>query len=229
MRCYIPISDIEASSFSFLPEAEDARMYVLLCRGEALIVDPNASEEALLLLRQAGLQSVTVVLTHEHYDHTSGVNLLREHFECNVVCTQTCARLIQDARRNLSQYAQAQYVMMDDRIKAKAAELVQPFSCTADTTFSGQTTLPFAGHTLALTETLGHSKGSLCMMLDQSIVFTGDSLVPHTPIVTRLPGGSKAEYEAYALPYLRALPRDIWVLPGHFEGAKLEDLLEEVK
>ena len=229
MKCYIPISDIEAHCFSFLPCAEDARIYLLRSRGQALCVDPCVSEEAERLLEAWGIPDCTVILTHEHYDHTSGVNRLREICRCNVICSDACGRLIRDPRRNLSQYAEAQYINLPEDVRKAALAKIAPFSCSADATFSGEMRMDWGGHTLTLTETLGHSKGSICIRLDESVVFTGDSLVPHTPVVTRLPGGSKPDYYQHALPYLQSLPPDTWALPGHFDGGRLGDLMKEVE
>ena len=203
-------------------------MYVLIEGDEALLVDANPSMEAVEFLEQAGVKKATVILTHEHYDHTAGVNRLRQICDCNVVCTEICARYIQDPRKNLSQYCSAQYVMLDEPVRGQALALLQPFSCTADTFFSGEMELSFCGHKLRITETPGHSKASLCAVLDNTIVFTGDSLVPHTAVVTRLPGGSRTDYLAHVLPYLQSLPEDIWVLPGHFDGVWLKDVMKEV-
>ena len=229
MKCCIPICNIPIQCFSFMPEIEDARMYLCIEGKTALVIDPSLSEEAFVLLKQAGVEDVTVLLTHEHYDHISGVNRLCSSFNCNVVCTEICAKLIQDPRKNLSQYYRPQHIMLVEKKQISAFAQIQPFSCHADTCFSGQMKLHFSHHTLVLTETPGHSRGSLCAALDDQIVFTGDSLIPHTPVVTKLPGESRQDYKIYTLPYLCSLPNDMWVLPGHFDGAPLKELLKEVK
>jgi len=42
--------------------------------------------------------------------------------------------------------------------------------------------------------------------------------------VTRLPGGSRKEYEETALSYLRDLDEGVYVLPGHGEAGPLSTL-----
>lgn len=226
MKCLFPICDVEAHSFAFLPSTKDARMYVLLCRGEALVVDPNRSKAAINLLKQRGIKQLTILLTHEHYDHTCGINLLREHFSCTVVCSVGCAERICDSRKNLSYYCSAISEAERCRMSDNDQNELTPFSAEADRTFTGVMTLPFAGHSLVLTETFGHSRGSLCALMDGKVLFSGDSLVMGVPVVTRLPGGSIKEFQRITLPYLQALPADTWVMPGHHDAGELSVLLQ---
>lgn len=142
-------------TYSFYPI--DSRMYILMERKKALIIDPCISEETQLTLNENRVTELLVLLTHEHYNHVSGVNWLPGNFPfVQVVCSSKCAE---------EQWS-------------------------------------WEGHSLLLKETPGHSKGSICIILDERYLFSGDSLVTGYPTVTRLPGGSKQEYEAVTLPYL---------------------------
>lgn len=42
-------------------------MYVLMAEGQAIVIDPIDSDEAFENLRP--FQEITVLLTHEHFDH----------------------------------------------------------------------------------------------------------------------------------------------------------------
>lgn len=201
-------------------------MYVLLCRGEALVVDPNRSQAAVKLLAQKEVTQLTVLLTHEHYDHTCGINFLREHFSCTVVCSAGCAERISDPRKNLSYYSAAASEAERRQVSDNDQKEVIPFASEADRIFTGVMTLPFAGHSLVLTETFGHSRGSICALMDEQVLFSGDSLVMGVPVVTRLPGGSISEFRKLTLPYLQALPADTWVMPGHHDAGELSVLLQ---
>ena len=63
MKCCIPICNIPIQCFSFMPEIEDARMYLCIEGKTALVIDPSLSEEAFVLLKQAGVEDVTVLTT----------------------------------------------------------------------------------------------------------------------------------------------------------------------
>ena len=187
--------------------------------GRVIYVDPYAGDGY-------DLPADLVLVTHEHYDHTCGINLLREHFSCTVVCSVGCAERICDSRKNLSYYCSAISEAERCRMSDNDQNELTPFSAEADRTFTGVMTLPFAGHSLVLTETFGHSRGSLCALMDGKVLFSGDSLVMGVPVVTRLPGGSIKEFQRITLPYLQALPADTWVMPGHHDAGELSVLLQ---
>ena len=66
-----------------------------------------------------------------------------------------------------------------------------------------------------LKETPGHSKGSICIFLDEKVMFSGDTLVTGFNTIVRLPGGSKKDFYSITIPYLKQLDEDIVVYPGH--------------
>lgn len=66
-------------SYSFYPI--DAKMYLLVENHRAVILDPCVSEEAKEYLQSENVEEIIVLLTHEHYDHISGINWLRESFK----------------------------------------------------------------------------------------------------------------------------------------------------
>lgn len=75
MKCLFQIIDCELYSFSF--DLIDSRMYLLISNDKALIIDPCVNTDALQLLKDKNIIDVIVLLTHEHYDHISGVNWVR--------------------------------------------------------------------------------------------------------------------------------------------------------
>ena len=51
----------------------NSNMYVMLANHEALIIDPHKNEELTELLKSKSITKLTILLTHEHHDHTTGV------------------------------------------------------------------------------------------------------------------------------------------------------------
>lgn len=216
-------SSVYCSSF----EPIDSRMYVIHKQDHALIIDPFVENELHTFLQHHLIDQVQVILTHEHYDHISGVNWLREFTNCSVLCSASCAERIQDSRKNLSQYFTALFSLQDQAVRNEVIEMdVQLYSCEADQTFTGELEFTWFGHHVYVRETPGHSIGSVCVVVDNHIIFTGDSLINGKPVVTRLPGGNRQAYESVTQPYLYGLPNNMLVFPGHGDTDTIDNLLQ---
>lgn len=220
-----PISDVECYVYPFEPI--DARMYLLMIKKDALLVDPSENRKAAEFLRKKNVKHITVILTHEHYDHISGVNYFREHFDCSVYCTKICAESILNPRKNLSRYFEALFCTHPEEIQQLIHSLnIRPYSCRADYSFSEDTTnFSWAEHTVKLVATPGHSPGGLCIVFDDKVLFTGDSLLGDGRTVTRLPGGNQLLFKQKTYVLLETLNPEIFVLPGHGEPGQLGNLL----
>ncbi|GGG71938.1 MBL fold hydrolase [Paenibacillus radicis (ex Gao et al. 2016)] len=192
-----------------------------------MIIDPIIEDSLDDFLERNSINRAQVLLTHEHYDHISGVNRLRELTDCKVLCSASCGERILDPRKNLSQYFTALFGLQNEDVRLKVKEMdVQPFRCEADQTFTGILELNWLDHRVSIQETPGHSVGSVCILIDNQIVFTGDSLTNGAPVVTRLPGGNRQVYRSVTLPYLQGLPQDIMAFPGHGDIEVLGNLLK---
>ena len=200
----------------------DAKMYILLEETSALVIDPNISEDAVRMLNKCGIENIKVILTHEHYDHISGVEWLRRQFECEVYCSQKCNANMQSPILNGSKYFKALFFDKGAE-KMKEASEVKPMVCYADVIFKGEKKFVWKEHEIIMTETPGHSQGSICILIDNKYLFTGDSLLKDFPVITRLPGGSKKAYEEKTLPYLDSMDRDIYVYPGHGKSGYIKN------
>lgn len=205
--------------------AIDSRMYIVMGEGgEALVVDPNQSDEAFAHLRQNGITKLLVILTHEHFDHISGVNFLRAHFSCRVVCSEAAAARIVDPDKNLAKFWEA--ILLDKSPEARrtwTAVKDETYACTADETFTGAKEWQWQGHTLRAIPAPGHSKGSAIYFLDDAL-FSGDSLVNGAGVICRLPGGSWKAYCEKTRPLIEALSDGTTVFPGHGAPARLGEL-----
>jgi len=196
--------------------AIDSSMYVLVDGPDALIVDPCISADAEELLRGSGTSVCTVLLTHEHYDHISGVNRLRELFSCRVICSDACAQRICDPQKSLAVHFDALFMERGQKERRAAAAVHDHrYTCRADQTYSGCMELHWGKLAITLTETPGHSPGSQVICVDKHWYFTGDSMLPGQPVITRLPGGSRKEFETVAQPCLDAIRPGSVIFPGH--------------
>lgn len=209
---------------TFTYELIDSKMYILMENNRAIVIDPNMSEEASHLIELGKFDDLIIILTHEHYDHISGVEKLRSQFDCTVYCSEKCNQNMKSPIKNGSKYFKALFI--DKELdKLAEAEKVKPIVSRGDVMFESQMDFIWEGHRIVLTETPGHSLGSICIQIDDKYLFTGDSLLKDINVITRLPGGSKREYEEITFPYLQRLDKDLYVYPGHGESGYIEEFL----
>lgn len=212
----------------FVSAEVGTNMYVMTDGPRALVVDPHNSVEALDFLRKIGTTSCTVLLTHEHPDHTCGLHALQQTFMTTILCQRSCAEAIARQENNRPTLVAAMLSLQDSRNGTSNAEAFlsryEEHVYTADIIFDTQYVYDSCGEHFVFTHTPGHSEGSCCILWNDDIVFTGDSLLRDMPVITRLPGGSSSLYRAVTLPFLNALNKKIHALPGHGAEFRLEDL-----
>lgn len=208
--------------YQYILEPINSNMFVLIENNRAIVIDPSIQEDALTVLspmqsvQSEPLEPISIILTHEHYDHISGVNWLKQHFSCEVLCSSECAAAIEKPERNLSKYYNILFQDKDEEVKRQVQQQnVQPYSCRADRILKDGESLMWQGHILQFTYTPGHSKGSACINLDGNYLFSGDSIVNGRKTFTRVPGGSRTDFMNITLPFLKNQPPDITICPGH--------------
>ena len=190
-----------------------SNMYLIVEDGHSVVIDPFADTAP-----AEGLKVDHILLTHEHYDHISGVNLWKEATGASVVCSKACAENIRDPKRNLArhfrEFCELQTWMELDAIPASDPE----YACTADLYFEDEMTLLWRDHVFHLFEIPGHSRGSIGIMLDDKDFFSGDSLMPNCEIELRMPGGSRKLWKEIGSRRIEAIPDGTRIWPGHFPG-----------
>ncbi len=177
-----------------------ANTYVLHADGsnEAVVIDPTDAKRLEEYLSRNALRPVAILLTHGHFDHICGLADFLKRYPIPV------------------------YLHPGD-----GSMLTDPMHCGLHLFFPGAPfdpvngSLPIAdGQTLTLgglsidvLATPGHSKGSVCYLID-GVLFSGDTLFRAGFGRTDLYGGSHAELLT-SLHRLRALSADTAVYPGH--------------
>lgn len=189
-----------------------SNMYLIVEGNHAIVIDPCRD-----ISSANGLTIDMILLTHEHYDHISGVNLWKEVTGAPVLCSDACARHIQSPRDNLARIFPVFCELQTWVELTTAPEADLEYACTADECFEDRMTLPWRGHQLELFEIPGHSLGSIGIMLDRKSFFSGDSLMEHYETEVRLPGGSRKKWNEIGAPRIAAIPSGVLVYPGHFQ------------
>lgn len=193
-------------------------MFACFSGDSALIIDPHISDQALDDLKSTHIQNAVVLLTHEHYDHTSGVNWIGELFTSNVICQRYTAESLRLGKNNRPIVMAANCIQHEaPAIRAYIKSLPAGYTYQADTVFDEELSFSWQGHLIRLVHTPGHSPGSCCIEIDDNVVATGDSLLKDVRTITRFPGGSSEDYHMYTVPYLKNLMEHTYILPGHGE------------
>lgn len=212
----------------FVSEDVRTNMYIFLDGARSLVIDPHPASEALAFLRKAGVSECTVLLTHEHPDHTCGIYSLQREWKTELICQEACGCAIADLNNNHPALIVAMLAVQDMRNGTNTAEHFRQYYeahvYIPDVTFSTKFELKWGQERFFFVSTPGHTAGSCCIIWNDTTVFTGDSLLLNTPTITRLPGGSTKQYKNITLPFLKSLPRDMFVLPGHGPEFRMADV-----
>lgn len=170
-------------------------------RRTAVAIDPGhgCAAQVAACLAASGCRLEYIVLTHEHHDHIADVEALRVRHGVKVVAAGAASRHLSDPKANLSAF----YPGLACAV-APADLLVERLGGV----------LPWGAYRLALHPTPGHSEGSICVAVGTTL-FAGDTLIPGTRTVVKLPRGDKAAL-ARTLDFLfSSFPPDTLVFPGH--------------
>ncbi len=148
-----------------------------------------------------------IIITHEHFDHISSVEYLRNTYKSKLIASPECSNRITDAKKNLS--------LFYDQIGFTC----RPADIIVD---SDSWKLNWEDFSFQFYLTPGHSEGGLCIRIDK-ILFTGDTLMKDFKTIVKLPGGNKEILKKSVEMLVKESDQDTVIFPGHGERFKLSD------
>ena len=206
-------------------------MYIFIENQDALIIDPHINKEMKELLNKNHIENITVILTHEHPDHISGLKYLKENYPLKIICTKYSANYLSKENNTrpllISLIIKEQDEINGTNVLSEFNKYYKTFSIQADITFENELEYNWNNHNILFKAVTGHSKGSCCFTFDKNILFTGDSLMKNIPTIIRFPGGNKDEYLKKTIPIFEKYDKNITVLPGHGDIFKLKELYKK--
>lgn len=220
----VQIEGVEFEIYRFPYELVDSNMYFIPSGDTGVVIDPNENDELLELFQKKGTKSIYIALTHEHYDHTSGVIWLQSKIASKLFCHQACSEVIATEKGNDPKTLGYILTLRDatdggsrrDDFLATAKRYV----LKADETFDGEYELVVGNISLRCVPAPGHSPGSALYFLGANCVFSGDSLIQNTPTIVHLPGSDRKAFKQITKPFLQSLDNNILVFPGHGDPFK---------
>ena len=160
---------------------------------DCLIIDPGYEPEIISsYLEEKGLTPEAILLTHCHFDHVGAVKDLAAQYDCKV--------------------------FLDKKELAMPPMLTNGPLYYTDGYGDGDT-LTLAGIPTQVLETPGHTPGSVCLIMEDTL-FSGDTLFAGSCGRTDLPGGD-ARAMRDSLRRLAALSENYRVCPGHGPSSTL--------
>ena len=165
------------------------------------VIDPGDEPKRIeAMIASCGCSPVMILLTHGHFDHCTGVAGLLEKWPDLPV-------YIHEADVTDSSGGELTFRRLDEKN--------QRYWHEGDT-------LTVGGLTLRVMETPGHSRGSVCLLVEgQGVIFSGDTLFRGNCGRCDFPGG---DYRAMlrSLARLGRLEGQYQVYPGHEEATDMD-------
>ena len=175
---------------------------------ECIVVDAgnmsNVENEMLAkFFESEGLQPVMAVNTHGHFDHTGGVQWLKESYGVQFACSSK-----------------------DSFLMSKEPSVMYGLKCNPvpeiDIDLDTLDSLKFGTTELRVIKTPGHTPGHVSLYHEASkSLFTGDTLFRESIGRTDLPGGDYSWIMKSILEELVPLGDDVAIYPGHEDSSTI--------
>lgn len=167
---------------------------------EAWLIDCGDPDPVWNYLSREGLVLQGVFLTHVHYDHIYGLNVLKTRLRDLVVYTSE--KGIQNLEN--SKYNFSKYHGVDFRYSTTDVSVLHDQSVI----------LLFPDHTLAVFITPGHDWSSMTYRVS-NLLFTGDAFIPGLKTVTTFPKSDRLQ-AAHSLEIIKQqITPATMICPGH--------------
>lgn len=183
--------------------------YILTKNKHSIIIDPGHNDERLLdYIKKENLNIEKILLTHGHFDHIAGVDMIRNEIGAKVYIHEQDNEMLLNPNKNGSALMMGMNITIKD----------------ADEFVYDDEKIDFEGSTIEVIYTPGHSKGGVCYKIDDAgVIFCGDTLFYRSIGRTDLYGGSIEELESSIRNKIYTLNKNYTLLSGHGEATTIED------
>ena len=176
--------------------------YIFGCENtkEAAVVDPAFDTDVIIKTASAdGYKIRYIFTTHGHFDHTGGHNVMAEKTRSKIIAHKN---EISSLKRNGIPVD----IAVNDKDEVKVGNI-----------------------SVKIIHTPGHTKGGVCLLVDDKKLITGDTLFVGDCGRTDLGDGSSEELFKSINEKLKTLRDDIEIYPGHSYGGSHSTIGNEKK
>ena len=195
--------------------------------GRAVVIDPGDFDLVAEAVCKENLTLDMAIVTHEHCDHVYGCTGVREEFHCKILASRLCSLNMQNPRKNFSQYFDA-FIELQTSLPPEQQKGIPPFTAYADEVFEriAYAAIKSSSDNGKEKGSYRNFEGSICILVDGKILFSGDTLMKDDAARTEFPGGSSKQMRENTMPWLESLPAEVEVYPGHGDSFLLGDKLK---
>jgi len=195
------------------PDSWTANCYLLISGGEAYVVDPAISVEAVLSRAETeGAEIRGVILTHGHFDHIISAERISRQLGVPTMIHECDAEMLSDGDKNAFKT-----FFHQERSFAPADRLLKDGD-----------TLTLGNEFVTVIHSPGHTKGCICLLADKQFLITGDTVFADSFGRIDLYGGDFHQMKA-SLERLATLDQSLTIYPGHGGSATLGDALSKIR
>lgn len=182
--------------------------FIVTNKEKSIIIDPGHPDTRLIdYIKKENLDIDKILLTHGHFDHIAGVDMVRKATGAKVYISEIDAPMLSDPWKNGSAMMMGMNITIDK----------------ADHYVFDKERIDFEGSVIDVMFTPGHSKGSVCYRIeDAGVIFVGDTIFLRSIGRTDLYGGSIEEIENSIRSRLYSLDKNYTLLSGHGDATDID-------
>ncbi|MFP4415649.1 MAG: MBL fold metallo-hydrolase [Fibrobacterota bacterium] len=157
-------------------QAGMCRVYLIKHKNIGYLIDtgsPGQQNRILEKMHQAGVDSLAmIILTHGHFDHYGSARALRDSTGASIAIHRADAQYMAEGKTPLPRTKT--WGILGKLFLPVAEMIYSPESTSADILLEDKQNLSTMGLNATIMHTPGHTPGSICIMLQDSLAFVGD-------------------------------------------------------
>ena len=179
--------------------------YVISEGSECIIVDPGQSFLRASELIKQRYSVKAIFITHGHIDHIDGI----KYFNSPIYISNEDKNILLDPYKSLYDFFGLAYPFENMKLDFRVVDDNEEFE--------------LIGHKFKALKTPGHTNGSICFLMDNKYLFSGDTLFRSSCGRTDFPTGDSESMEDSLNRLVDTLDEGTVVYPGHEDSTTILD------